>query len=1067
MYVDRLAFSDHFTLIQDADYLALQPTNADYNSLAPVAQVSGYMISLVDCTVSSNTATFLAPETAGRGGAVYVACGALNASGTVFLSNAALAGTGFSAGLGSYGGAVYASNECPTPDLTSFVTTSVTLLNSVFRNNSAASEGGALAVENADPSALQSAASITVSATGTTFDSNSAGATLGRGGALFGDSFAAFTLQSCTAVNNQASQGGAVHASGALAASQSSFSGNAAAQQGGALYVAAAASFTAVNFTANRAAVGGALFVDGVASLDACLFASNSAVNGSALAVAAGSNMSASASTRIRGHAASQFGTVFVSGSTARLALAALFTNNTAQAGGSVFYDAIDTSNAAQPGSGDDQVVLNYGPKAASLPAAARFAVNGLPVAGSTAVGVASKSGALLLLNFTLSDGFGQLVDAWRDAAFDVSCTAFAAPGAAPAACPPDVLRGTRHAAYFDGSSFVNARVFAQVGASALLTAVLQSPTVPLLLPPAGLSYTVNVTVAPCAPLETFDEGQLQCVCAVGNFLNASLGACSTCPAGSNALQPGANYCNPNPPGFVSTTQTTLNANVTLAGVSAANFTASTRAALTASLAATLGAPASAVNVTGVVDAPVSAGRRLLAASAVAAYAVTTTNGSLASSLRTTLGNAAALGTSLTAALQSSGDPALAQVTGAVPAPPTEVSVVLPPQACPRGTYLDSLSQACQTCQSPLVTTSIGATACEPCPPRFAWASAALCVACPRNSVTSPNDAGRCACEAGFYDTLHGSNMTAPVCAACPIGGACTTGFVGAAEGWWRADTRSAVFYQCRVDECLLENITGPLSALQLPPPPPGLPSDNCVDGNTGPFCAVCKDGYALQSGACAPCKPQDAWDSWSQRSKAGLLVGCIVAGLFVLAIAFLQPVWPALERATDAAISGATEGARRASDAGSACFRRCCCRGPPPVDAAPVKTVDDTPTETESLSSKAGADVPAAGQDPQSIAAGQIARLGHFHHTRRIDVNAVNHSLAANAAFAVGNVAAFVAEVDGGAEEEDTAGAGVAAGVERQTDFLDRLEEAIMQIKAAGKILIKCVCFALPLMCA
>ena len=69
-----------------------------------------------------------------------------------------------------------------------------------------------------------------------------------------------------------------------------------------------------------------------------------------------------------------------------------------------------------------------------------------------------------------------------------------------------------------------------------------------------------------------------------------------------------------------------------------------------------------------------------------------------------------------------------------------------------------------------------------------------------------------------------------------------------------------------------------------------------------------------------------------------------------------------------------------------------------------------------------------------------------------------MNHSLAANAAFAVGNVAAFVAEVDGGAEEEDTAGAGVAAGVERQTDFLDRLEEAIMQIKAAGTILIKCV---------
>jgi hypothetical protein len=109
------------------------------------------------------------------------------------------------------------------------------------------------------------------------------------------------------------------------------------------------------------------------------------------------------------------------------------------------------------------------------------------------------------------------------------------------------------------------------------------------------------------------------------------------------------------------------------------------------------------------VDAPAPAGRRLLAAYAVAAYSVTTTNGSLASSLRATLGNAAALGTSLTAALQSSGDPSLSLVTGAAPAPPTEVSVVLAAEACPAGTYLDSISQACQACQSPLVTTAAGA----------------------------------------------------------------------------------------------------------------------------------------------------------------------------------------------------------------------------------------------------------------------------------------------------------------------------------------------------------------------
>ena len=1043
------------------DYLALQLANADYNSLAPVAQVSGYMMSLVDCSFRSNAATFLAPETAGRGGAVYIACGALSANDTSFVSNVALAGTGFSAGLGSYGGAVYATNECPTPDLTRFVTTNVTLLNSVFRNNSAASEGGAIAVENFDPSAQQSAASIVVSATGTTFDSNNASLSSGRGGALFGDSFAAFTLASCTAVNNQASQGGAVHTSGQLTALQSSFSGNAAAQQGGALYVTAVASFSAVNFTANHAAVGGALFLGGVAALDACLLAVNAAVNGSALAVAAGSSVSVSSSSSIRGHAASQFGTVFVSYPPASLTLAALFSNNSAQVGGSVFYDTTDTSSAAQPGSGDTQVVANYGPKAASLPAAAPFAVNGLPITGAS-VAVMLKSGAPLSLVFNLDDGFGQLVDAWQDAAFDVLCTAFAAsPGAAPGGCPPGVLLGTVHAAYFDGSSFVVSKVFAPVGSSTLLTATLQSPTVPILLPPAGRSYTINVTVAPCAPLEKYDEKQQLCVCAAGAFLNASAGACSTCPLGTNAPQPGASYCNPNPPGFVSKTQTTMAANVTLSGVSAANFTASTRAALAASLSAALVVPASAIDVTGVVDAPVSAGRRLLAASAVAAYTVTTTNGSLVSSLRATLGNAAALGTSLTAALQSSGDSALSHVTGAVPAPPTEVSVVLAAEACPAGTYLDSLSQACQACQSPLVSTGVGSTACEPCPARSAWVSAAQCISCPSNSILSPSDPTRCACQAGYYDTLYGANVTAPDCALCPLGGACDTGYVAAAAGWWRENTRSVLFYRCRVDVCVAENITGPLSAQQLPLPPAGRPSENCVEGNTGPLCAVCKDGFALQSGECALCDPEDAWDSWSQDSKGGLLIGCIIAGLIVLSTAFLQPVWPALERGVAAASEAAAKAASRAAGAASDCFRRCCCRDAPAADEHPPAKATKAhaehaaPPPAVTSIAKDAASSPSDASSPKASLTSVSSQLGHHHRTRRIDTEAVEHSLAANAAFALGNVAAFVAQVDGGAEEEDTGAGEEPSGVERQTDFLDRVEEFFLQFKAAMKVFI------------
>ena len=1061
---------------RDDDYLALQLMNADYNSLAPVAQASGYMVSLVNCSFSSNNATFLAPETAGRGGALYVACGALDASGTSFISNAALAGTGFSSGLGSYGGAVYATNECSTPDMTTFVTTNVTLFNSVFRGNSADTEGGAVAVENLDPSALQSAASIVVSATGTTFDGNSASAGQGRGGALFGDSFAVFRLESCSAVNNQASQGGAVHTSGPFTALQSSFSGNVAALQGGALYLTASASLAAVNLTANRATVGGALFVDGVASLRACLLAANAAVNGSAVAVAAGSNTSVSA-TSFSGHAATQFGTVFVSDAPAGLALAALFANNTAQAGGSVFYDTTNTSNAVQPGSGDDQVVANFGPNAASVPAAASFAVNGRNATGSSAA-VALKSGAPMSLAFTLADGFGQLVDTWRDAAFDVTCTAFAAaPGAAPGGCPPAALRGVRHAAYFGGSTFVAVQVFGGIGASALLTATLQSPTVPILLPPAGLSYTVTVTVSQCAPLETFDAGKQLCLCAIGAFLNASSGACSTCPPGSNAPQLGANYCNPNPPGYVSTTQTTLAANVTLAGVSASNFIASTSAALTASLTATLGVPSGAVNVTGVVDAPVPAGRRLLAASAVAAYAVTTTNSSLAASLRTTLGNTAALGTSLTAALQRSGDPALSQVTGAVPALPTEMSVVLAAEACPAGTYLDSNSQACQACQSPLVTTAVGSTACEPCPTLFAWASAAKCVACPPNSIVSPSDQTRCACQAGYYDSLYGTNVTVPDCALCPPGGACDTGFLAAAEGFWRPTVRSTDLYACRAGNCLAENITGPLSALATGFTPLAYANvsavpDNCVPGNTGPFCAVCLPGYALQSGECAPCRPRDAWVNWSRGARGGLLAACVVFALAFIALAFLQPVLPGLERGVSAATARASAAAERVQRHATACMHRCCVccfrevKAPsgdqPP--SPPAHANEDGVTRQTSVQLSAvtvdGDGAQAAMPAESAVSAPQPQPQPHagFHHkTRKLDVAAVERSLAANAAFAMGNVAAFVADVDGGVEEEDTGAAEAVSGVERHTDAMDRLDEAISQFKAYLKILIKC----------
>jgi hypothetical protein len=66
-----------------------------------------------------------------------------------------------------------------------------------------------------------------------------------------------------------------------------------------------------------------------------------------------------------------------------------------------------------------------------------------------------------------------------------------------------------------------------------------------------------------------------------------------------------------------------------------------------------------------------------------------------------------------------------------------------------------------------------------------------LPVLCPSNSVTSPGNAGVCACSAGYYDTLYGANATAPRCAPCPPGGVCTTGFVAAAAGYCDRTERS------------------------------------------------------------------------------------------------------------------------------------------------------------------------------------------------------------------------------------------------------------------------------------
>ena len=828
----------------------------------------------------------------------------------------------------------------------------------------------------------------------------------------------------------------------------------AASGAGGYVYGAVALSVNGTSFLNNTAgADGGGLFLQPAGTLSATLsgatFAGNAASGaGGAIALASGATLSSSSG--VFSNNAAENGAVFFlavagAGAQAPPPVVALTGNSAsgnvaAMSGGLYYTDATSLIPAPScTGACSGNAALNSADTLAGVP----FAFN------CTAAALTVKPGAALSpFGVSLIDSQGSVVVGAPDLTLTVAAnvSATAAGGG---------LSGATAVTYGQGAALFDALSIADVpGTAVRLTYTLHSPSLDLL---DGRSGFVDVQLAGCDADEIFDwdsassHGSKTCLCRPGNFLNASSQRCQPCSPGSYSPAAGAVACTVNPPGFASATQTTFSSNVTLGGVSSATFGAVQNATLSASVAVTLNVSTFAVLISAVTDVPAGRRHTLQSSAAAVAFAVSTTAN--APGLRSALGATAAFSSSLSSALRASADPVLSAVTGVTAAAAVESTLVLAAEPCPRGTYLDGLSQQCQTCLAGLVTTSTGATACEPCPPRFAWASAAQCVSCPLNSVTAPSDPARCACQAGYYDAMYGVNATSPACMPCPLGGACTTGYVAAAAGWWREDTRSEVFYQCRVNVCVAENITGPLSAQQLPLPPPGRPSNNCVDGNSGPLCAVCKDGYAMQSGECAPCDAADAWDSWSQRSKGGLLAGCIVAGLVVLALAFLQPVWPGLEHATEAAMEAAANGARRAGDAAMACFRRCCCRGLPDATDGQSKpgsagSEDAVPSPTRTPAA------PDAEPCLESVAS-MPSRMGlNKHHTRRIDVNAVEHTLASNAAFAAGNVVAFVTEVDGGAEEEDTEGVG-ARGVERQTDFLDRLEEFMLQFKASFKILI------------
>ena len=323
---------------------------------------------------------------------------------------------------------------------------------------------------------------------------------------------------------------------------------------------------------------------------------------------------------------------------------------------------------------------------------------------------------------------------------------------------------------------------------------------------------------------------------------------------------------------------------------------------------------------------------------------------------------------------------------------------------------------------------------------------------CGDNSIFTAD--GGCACKPGFYDTLFGVGAASPTCKACPLGGACTTGTVGAAAGYWRETTASADFYKCREGLCVEEIVSGPLGS-NAPAADAPAPSgrrrhrrqllqlnvtvpQNCVEGNGGPLCALCIPGYSLQSGVCAPCDPKDAFDNWSQGSKGGLLIGCIIAGLIILAFALFQPIVPALERSATAM----TEAAGSATERLKACITCACCRSKPrePIPAA----------STEGAAAH------------HNGANGKHDKEAKKHNGTVAEAReqAMDHIVSSNAAFAMGGFASALAGDDGGDEDDgegSNSGGGFDEGIAEHLDFMDELEEKLEKLQKISKIIVKC----------
>ena len=430
--------------------------------------------------------------------------------------------------------------------------------------------------------------------------------------------------------------------------------------------------------------------------------------------------------------------------------------------------------------------------------------------------------------------------------------------------------------------------------------------------------------------------------------------------------------------------------------------------------------------------------------------------------------------------------------------------------------YAPTISSGCVACAPGTYAPAAGSSRCSVCASgAVSGAAATSCTSCPANSVVAAN---QCACAVNFYDANFGASAVAPLCMECPLGAICTTGTLGAAEGFWREALNDTVFLPCREGNCLKEVVFGPLSLqsatdnttarrrLLLAVNDTEWPATNCVEGNTGPLCGLCIPGYTLQSGVCAPCSPNDAFDAWSTGSKAGLLVGCIIFAIIVLAVAVFQPIAPAVENGIAATVSAAQAAKTRLV----ACITcACCCssdavaaKGKSKIPPSPCCSEDEIPvtymasepafsvngmqepatapaSEQSAEHAAEGVQEPAtapaseqsaehaaghAAAAPEALHKGAHHRPTH-HAAEAAHAAAKEHAKAAHLAYGFGTMVMASVGAGSGGEESDSGESGSdgsgsgsgSAGVDDALDFMDELEELVEKLQRVSKILIKC----------